>query len=233
MTQRDDDELIPVLKGELLTGAEIRDALERQGGEDVLVMAVKGRLDTIKEFVVASGRTPRHLRKMADSIVSALKSRGLKQAPGYTGVEGEVDDDWMLVDCYNIAVNLMLPATRKALNIESHWSTEEKPHVGFHLNSKEYDARFEEMLEQYPVPDDYARSRGSESDSSETATSDDEALVARQRHSASRAEAGTTIMEPFAMKSILKYARSRGGGSGRATGVAGRLRRKSVTKKLK
>ena len=56
----------------LLTSEEIKEALVKQGGEDVTVVAVKGRLDTIKEFVVASGRTSRHLRKMAESIVAAV-----------------------------------------------------------------------------------------------------------------------------------------------------------------
>ena len=61
-----------ILNSLLLTSAEIKVALVKQGGEDVTIVAVKGRLDTIKEFVVASGRTSRHLRKMAESIVQAV-----------------------------------------------------------------------------------------------------------------------------------------------------------------
>ena len=221
---------------ELLTGDEIRAALEQQGGEDIRVMAVKGRLDTIKEFVIASGRSSRHLRKMGESIVSALKARGLRHAPGYTGIEGDKEDDWMLVDCYSIAVNLMLPQTRTALNIEDHWSREEKPSVAYAADTKEYDARFEELLEQFPVPDDYARAR-----------EEGEGAQEREREWAPGAGTGSetqtrladssVIMEPFAMKSILKYARTRRGSGcgngGAAKQSGGRIRRKSVTKNMK
>jgi ribosome-associated protein len=220
---------------ELLTGEEIRLALEQQGGEDVRVMDVKGRLDTIRTFVIASGRSSRHLRKMGDSVVSALKARGLRQAPGFTGIEGDKEDDWMLVDCYNIAVNLMLPATRTALNIEDHWSREEKPSVAFTGDSKEYDARFEELLEQFPVPEAYSRSR---EDGAGTA---EEAGLALDEAHARLADDGV-ILEPFAMKSILKQARAGirrgrgvvgGGGVGVAKPQQGRIRRKSVTKNMK
>ena len=65
---------------QLLTGEEIRQALENQGGEDVRVVPVRGRLDTIAELVVASGRSSRHLRKMAESIVSAVRRRPAESA---------------------------------------------------------------------------------------------------------------------------------------------------------
>lgn len=211
-------------------------------------MAVKGRLDTITEFVIASGRSSRHLRKMGDSIVSALKARDLRHAPGFTGIEGDKEDDWMLVDCHNIAVNLMLPQTRSALNIEDHWSREEKPMVPFNSDSKEYDQRFEELLEQYPVPDDYARSReeGSNNHGGDDVKWDDlEWLPGHGPTSTSgsqhtRLADNNVIMEPFAMKSILKYARSNKskgrsgtGAGGNKPSTGGRIRRKSVTKNLK
>lgn len=102
------DVTIPVIKNQLLTTAEIEKALELQGGKNIVSMDIKGNLDTIKQFVIVTGRSSRHMRKMADTIVSALKSRNLRMAPGYTGVEGDKDDDWMVVDCHDIVVNFML-----------------------------------------------------------------------------------------------------------------------------
>jgi ribosomal silencing factor RsfS len=55
-----------------LTVAEITYALERLGGIDIKSITLPQRLDTINEVVVVSGTSLRHLKKMADAIVSAV-----------------------------------------------------------------------------------------------------------------------------------------------------------------
>ena len=118
---REDDEVIEVIKGQLLSATEIKDALVRLGGEDVVVVHLTDKLDTISDMVIATGRSIRQIRKMAEVVVRALKARGLSQAMGATGAEGEKDDDWLLVDCHNCVVHLMLPAMRSELGLERHW----------------------------------------------------------------------------------------------------------------
>ena len=118
---REDDEVIEVRKGVLLTGKEIQEALVRLGGEDVVVVPLLEKLDTITELVIVTGRSVRQIQKMANVVVHALKARGLKQALGISGAEGEREDDWVLVDCYNCVVHLMLPGTRAELGLEDHW----------------------------------------------------------------------------------------------------------------
>ena len=118
---RDDDEVISVLEGKLLTSEEIKAALTKLGGEDVVVVKLLDKLDTISEMVIATGRSLRQIRKMADVVVRTLKARKLKQALGITGAEGDKDDDWLLVDCHNCVVHLMLPETRAELDLEGHW----------------------------------------------------------------------------------------------------------------
>lgn len=119
--QSDDDEVIAVKKGILLTSEEIRDALIKVGGENVVVVPLREKIDTISELVLVSGRSARQIRKMATMIVQALKSRDLRQAMGFTGAEGEKEDDWLLVDCHNCVVHIMLPSTRTELDLETHW----------------------------------------------------------------------------------------------------------------
>ena len=152
-----DDEVIPVISGVLLTSEDIVTALNAQGAENVVIIPLKPKLDSISEFVVATGRSTRHLRKMSDSIVTALKSRNIRQAIGYKGAEGEKDDDWLLIDCHNLVVHLMLPATRKAIDLEAHWLTDAnaRPHITFSHNEDAYEKSFESLLEKYPVPEDY------------------------------------------------------------------------------
>ena len=55
-----------------LTSDEISEALQRQGGGDVRTIVLKKRLDTIDSFVIVSGTSVKHLKKMADSIVTAV-----------------------------------------------------------------------------------------------------------------------------------------------------------------
>ena len=67
------DEVIPIKPRTMLTSAEVRAALERLGGEDVTVIALPEKLDTIAEFVLVSGRSGRQIRKMADALVQAVR----------------------------------------------------------------------------------------------------------------------------------------------------------------
>ena len=47
--------------------------------------------------------------------------------------------------------------TRKALDLEEHWSKDEedRPSAAFSHNPEEYERRFEKQLDLYPVPEDY------------------------------------------------------------------------------
>lgn len=75
------DEVIPIKPRTFLTSAEVRAALERLGGEDVAVIALPEKLDTIAEFVLVSGRSGRQIRKMADAIVQAVRPPSLPPSP--------------------------------------------------------------------------------------------------------------------------------------------------------
>lgn len=47
-------------------------APQKLGGEDVISITLPEKLDTIGEFVLASGRSGRQIRKMADAVVQAV-----------------------------------------------------------------------------------------------------------------------------------------------------------------
>lgn len=121
----------------LLTSKEIVDYLEGNGAENVVVINIKGKFDTFEEMIIASGKSRRHLTKLSTSIsksvcfpfiyryftrintsvigglflmfriVTQLKDRRLNVG-GARGVEGDKNDDWQTIDCYNCLVHLML-----------------------------------------------------------------------------------------------------------------------------
>ena len=107
----------------------------------------------------------------------------MKEAPSYKGYEGgaQFDEDWLLVDCYDIVVHIMLPSkfifmillsqsyssniisimllfsvTRSAINLESHWEAKHRPIARYHPDADDYEEELERLLDKHPVPDDYA-----------------------------------------------------------------------------
>lgn len=153
LTIVDPNDIIPVIERVFIKSEEIKLALERQGAEDIKIIKLNKKLDSISEFIFASGRSSRHLRVMGDSIVTALKLRKLKEAPGITGIEGSQEDDWQLIDCYNCVVHLMLPDKRKLLALEEHWSGGQRPYLHQTGDHKLDDLQFEHLLDNNPIPD--------------------------------------------------------------------------------
>jgi ribosome-associated protein len=151
-----DWDVIPVKPNVLLTSDEIINALSKMGAIDVKSVPISGTLDNIEEFIIASGSSTRHIRKMSQAIVQALKSRNITKAMGYTGAEGAKDDDWLLIDCFDRVVHLLLPKTRASLQLEQHWAKDhQRPTVVWKANGNEYEANFEKMLEKHPVPESW------------------------------------------------------------------------------
>lgn len=148
-----DWDVIPVRPNTLLSSSEITSALTKMGGMDIKSVQINA-LGNINEFIIASGSSTRHLRKMSQAIVRALKDRGITKAMGFSGAEGAKDDDWLLIDCYDKVVHLMLPQTRKSLQLEAHWAEgNQRPQVTWNDKDNEYEANFEKVLEAYPVPE--------------------------------------------------------------------------------
>eukprot|EP00428_Durinskia_dybowskii_P078831 CAMPEP_0170362080 /NCGR_PEP_ID=MMETSP0117_2-20130122/4143_1 /TAXON_ID=400756 /ORGANISM="Durinskia baltica, Strain CSIRO CS-38" /LENGTH=105 /DNA_ID=CAMNT_0010616477 /DNA_START=373 /DNA_END=690 /DNA_ORIENTATION=+ len=88
---------------------------------------------------------------MTTSIIAAMKDRRLK----HHGIEGEADDDWQCINCNYFLVHVLLPKTRKHLDIEGHWTSPTRPELLLHSSHPGYEAHFQQLLEQYPCPEDY------------------------------------------------------------------------------
>lgn len=61
-------------------------------------------------------------RMYSPACFSQLKKRKLRNAMGFMGAEGYDCDDWMLVDCDNMIVHMMMEEKRQELDLESYWS---------------------------------------------------------------------------------------------------------------
>ena len=68
-------------------------------------------------MVVASGRSDRHVRAIANAVVEQVKKAGYKPL----GVEGVRSGEWVLVDLADLVVHVMLPRVREFYNLEKLW----------------------------------------------------------------------------------------------------------------
>ncbi|KPQ28230.1 MAG: ribosome silencing factor [Marinobacter excellens HL-55] len=99
-------------------------ALENIKAQDVSVIDVRDRTSVTDYMVLASGTSSRHVKSLADSVVSDAKDQGVKA----NNVEGAGGSDWILVDLGDVVVHLMMPAAREFYDLERFWR--DAPDVG-------------------------------------------------------------------------------------------------------
>lgn len=92
-------------------------ALEDFKATDIQEIDVSGQNPLTDLFVIASGNSSRHVKSMAENLLTRVKAAGFQPL----GVEGEKQADWVLVDLNDIIVHLMQPKTRAFYNLEKLW----------------------------------------------------------------------------------------------------------------
>lgn len=100
---------------EKLTSAVVG-ALEDKKALDVTVVDVRGRCSFADQFVIATGRTDRQLKAMADGASEVAHRFGLPAR-----VEGLDAMEWLLIDLGDVVLHLMLPEVRESMQIEQLW----------------------------------------------------------------------------------------------------------------
>jgi ribosome-associated protein len=101
------DTIVPVVEG----------ALDEMKAVNVKVLNVRKLTDITDTMIIASGNSDRHVRSIADRVIEHAKKAGFRP----TGVEGERDGEWVLVDLQDVIVHIMLPRVREFYRLESLW----------------------------------------------------------------------------------------------------------------
>ncbi|MDX1802206.1 MAG: ribosome silencing factor [Marinobacter sp.] len=92
-------------------------ALEDVKAQDLSVIDVRDRTSVTDYMILASGTSNRHVRSLADSVVTDARENGVRVA----NIEGANASDWILVDLGDIVVHVMMPATREFYDLERLW----------------------------------------------------------------------------------------------------------------
>ncbi|TAJ91517.1 MAG: ribosome silencing factor [Gammaproteobacteria bacterium] len=100
-------------------------ALDDLKAIDIQVLDVS-KLTTITDtMIIASGRSDRQVKALADKLLETAKELGL--AP--LGIEGAQKSDWILVDLGDVVAHLMHPTARAYYQLEKLWTAAE-PNAG-------------------------------------------------------------------------------------------------------
>ena len=92
-------------------------ALQDLKAKDIIVIDVSERTSVTDYMVIASGSSNRHVKSIAENVISEAKARGARPF----GTEGREAADWILVDLGDIVVHVMLPAAREFYDLERFW----------------------------------------------------------------------------------------------------------------
>lgn len=98
-------------------------ALDTMKAVNIVALNV-ARLTSITDYmIIASGRSNRHVRSIADSVVDKARDAGCCAL----GVEGHDYGEWVLVDLDDVVVHVMQSRIRDFYKLENLWSMDVLP----------------------------------------------------------------------------------------------------------
>ena len=95
----------------------IKNILEDNKAESIVMVDVKNKSSVTDLMFIASGRSTRHVKAIADNLVTKLKKNKIKPI----GVEGYNKSEWILLDYGDLLVHVMHPDTRDFYSLEKLW----------------------------------------------------------------------------------------------------------------
>lgn len=91
--------------------------LEDMKAERISRLDVRHLTTITDTMIVATGRSDRHVRAIADELLDRCAEAGRKPL----GVEGAERGEWVLVDLGEVVVHIMLEHVREFYDIEKLW----------------------------------------------------------------------------------------------------------------
>ena len=100
----------------------VRQALLDMKAVDLIHADVREMLTLTDYMVIASGRSGRHVRALADKLVETAKHNNCNPI----GIEGYEHNEWILVDLGGVVIHIMQTAQREYYELEKLWLSDEQ-----------------------------------------------------------------------------------------------------------
>src|SRR5450830_2018198 len=95
----------------------IVDGLEDVKAQDIQVFDTEHLSSLFERVIIASGTSNRQTKALAGSVRDAVRDAGFPKPR----MEGEVNGEWIIVDCGACVVHVMQPAIRQYYHLEELW----------------------------------------------------------------------------------------------------------------
>jgi len=98
----------------------IQKVLDDHQAEDIVVIDLVGKSTIGDHMVIATGRSSRQVIALAETLIQALKAKGL------VGIkpEGARQGHWILIDAGDVIIHLFLPEVREFYSLEKMWEAD-------------------------------------------------------------------------------------------------------------
>jgi len=86
--------------------------------ENITTLDMKSKVDFTDYFVVCNGDNKLQMRAIADEIADELEKNNVNKY----NIEGYDNDEWILIDVYDVICHIFNKETRKHYDIENLWA---------------------------------------------------------------------------------------------------------------
>ena len=98
----------------------VMDSLEDLKTLDLVCIDMKKKSNFTDLLLIGTGTSSIHIKAISNEITENLKKNGYGK-----NIKGiEIDSEWVLIDLYDIVINIMLQETREFYGLEKLWSDE-------------------------------------------------------------------------------------------------------------
>lgn len=94
--------------------------LDDAKADETVTIDLAGKSALADYMIIASGRSDRHVKAIADQLSRVLKERG----HGRAAIEGKDAGDWVLIDAGDVLIHVFRPEVRAFYNLEKMWAAD-------------------------------------------------------------------------------------------------------------
>lgn len=98
----------------------VLESLDNLKTQNIVIIDVSKRSNFTDLLLICTGTSSTHIKSISDEVIDNIKKKGYGKVINAV----ESNNDWVLIDLFDIVVNIMLRDTREFYSLEKLWSTE-------------------------------------------------------------------------------------------------------------